>query len=56
MGVPKSHADAQEKNRRGAASNLSVEEGKHAAATKDPGADRSRENVETAKRDWKGGN
>jgi hypothetical protein len=49
--MSRSHGEAIQKNKHGADLNLSVEQGKHAAAIKDPGVDRSREN---AAREWKG--
>ena len=52
MGIPRDHKEAAEKNRRGQAGLDSVHRDKRAAAPKDPGADRSAESADKAKRDW----
>jgi hypothetical protein len=54
---PMTNGDARAKDKRGADSLLDVARGKHAAATKDPGADRNAENLRRAKAsgNWAGG-
>jgi len=49
MGVPKTHKEAAAKNRHGANLNLSVAEGKHAAARIPAGRDASAENLSKAR-------
>ena len=48
--MPRTHKEGQDKNRRGQRSLEDVHEQKRKAASKDPGADRSRENLEKFKR------
>ena len=55
MGVPKTHAEANAKNRHGSNLNFSVAQGKHAVSRQDPGADKSRANTELAQKTWSNG-
>ena len=55
MAVPSSHGEGNRKNQHGADLLKGVADAKHAAATKDPGADRNAANAAKAAREWRGG-